>query len=133
MELIFINELGPDFKGQKQYEFIFSENDEIDDENWFSIPSSSVNETLSPSLEIIDLIGLVKDTNMKLELVQNSDYFGMIDAVDGIIPLGWENFDEENNSNRLYFKFGDKLDNVIKKLLNRNYKIIKQENNFKEK
>lgn len=133
MELIFINELGPDFKGQKQYEFLFSENDEIDNEDWFIIPSSSVNETLSPSLEFIDVIGLVKDTDMKLELVQNSDYFGMIDAVDGIIPLGWESFDEENNSNRLYFKFGDKLENVIKKLLNRDYKIIQQENNFKEK
>jgi hypothetical protein len=123
MELIYINELGPDFKGQKQYEFIFSEDDEIDDENWFSIPASSIQSSLSPNINYINMIGLLKDTDIDLELVQNSDYFGMIDAVDGIIALGWEKFNEENN-NRLYFKFGDDIKNVTEKLLNKKHKLI---------
>jgi hypothetical protein len=124
MELIYINELGPDFKGQKQYEFIFSEDDEIDDENWFSIPASSIQSSLSPNINYINMIGLLKDTDIDLELVQNSDYFGMIDAVDGIIALGWEKFNEENNNNRLYFKFGDDIKNVTEKLLNKKHKLI---------
>jgi hypothetical protein len=124
MELIYINELGPDFKGQKQYEFIFSEDDEIDDENWFNIPSSSIQSSLSPNINYINMIGLLKDTDIDLELVQNSDYFGMIDAVDGIIALGWEKFNEENINNRLYFKFGDDIKNVTEKLLNKKYKLI---------
>ena len=124
MELIYINELGPDFKGQKQYEFIFSEDDEIDDENWFNIPSSSIQSSLSPNINYINMIGLLKDTDIDLELVQNSDYFGMIDAVDGIIALGWEKFNEENNNNRLYFKFGDDIKNVTEKLLNKKHKLI---------
>lgn len=124
MELIYINELGPDFKGQKQYEFIFSEDDEIDDENWFSIPASSISSSLSPNINYINMIGLLKDTDIDLELVQNSDYFGMIDAVDGIIALGWEKFNEENINNRLYFKFGDDIKNVTEKLLNKKHKLI---------
>jgi hypothetical protein len=124
MELIYINELGPDFKGQKQYEFIFSEDDEIDDENWFSIPASSIQSSLSPNINYINMIGLLKDTDIDLELVQNSDYFGMIDAVDGIIALGWEKFNEENINNRLYFKFGDDIKNVTEKLLNKKHKLI---------
>jgi hypothetical protein len=124
MELIYINELGPDFKGQKQYEFIFSEDDEIDDENWFNIPSSSIQSSLSPNINYINMIGLLKDTDIDLELVQNSDYFGMIDAVDGIIALGWEKFNEENINNRLYFKFGDDIKNVREKLLNKKHKLI---------
>jgi hypothetical protein len=124
MELIYINELGPDFKGQKQYEFIFSEDDEIDDENWFNIPASSISYSLSPNINYINMIGLLKDTDIDLELVQNSDYFGMIDAVDGIIALGWEKFNEENSNNRLYFKFGDDIKNVTEKLLNKKHKLI---------
>jgi hypothetical protein len=124
MELIYINELGPDFKGQKQYEFIFSEDDEIDDENWFTIPASLISSSLSPNINYINMIGLLKDTDIDLELVQNSDYFGMIDAVDGIIALGWEKFNEENSNNRLYFKFGDDIKNVTEKLLNKKHKLI---------
>lgn len=123
MELIYINELGPDFKGQKQYEFIFSEDDEIDDYNWFTVPASSVSESLSPNVNYVNVIGLLKDTDIDLELIQKSDYFGMIDAVDGIIALGWEKYNDEDNSNRLYFKFGDSLKSVIERLLQKNYEL----------
>lgn len=123
MELIYINELGPDFKGQKIYEFIFSEEDEIDDENWFNIPATLVSCSLLPDIKYINIIGILKNTNLDLELIQNSDYFGMIDAVDGVVALGWEKFNEENNGNRLYFKFGDSIEDVSKKLINKNIKL----------
>ena len=73
------------------------------------------------------MVGLLKNTDLDLELVQNSDYFGVIDAVDGVIALSWEKFDFNNEFNRLTFKFGESLDSVTKKLKQRNYILIKEE------
>ena len=47
MHLIYVNEIGSDYKGQKQYEFIFSESYEIDMDEWFIIPSSATSNTKS--------------------------------------------------------------------------------------
>lgn len=127
MRLIYINEIGEDYKGQKQYEFIFSESEEIDMEDWFTIPASLVPRSQSPNVEYIDSVYLLKDTDLILELVQNSDYFGVIDAVDGVIALGWEKLDMESTINRLYFKTGETFETVTKKLNKRNYKLTKIE------
>lgn len=127
MNLIYINEIGLDYKGQKQYEFIFSQSDEFDMDLWFSIPASSVADSLSPDFEYIHLVGLLKDTDLILELIQNSDYFGVIDAVDGVVSLGWEKYNPDSDEERLTFKFGETLESVSKKLKNRNYNLLKQE------
>lgn len=132
MRLIYINEIGTDYKGQKQYEFIFSKSTELDVDSWFSIPASLSSESKTPSSEYIDLIGLLKDTNVELELVQNSDYFGVIDAVDGVVCLGWEKYDSERDRNRLIFMFGDNLDEVTKKLKQVGFHLLKQEIKFKQ-
>ena len=127
MLLIYVNEIGSDYKGQKQYEFIFSESTEIDMEEWFDVPASSTSATKSPSIEYIDQVGLLKDTDIVFELIQNSDYFGVIDSVDGIVAMAWEksNFDMEYD--RLYFRFGDTYENVVKKLKSRGYSLKIQE------
>ncbi len=127
MNLIYVNEIGSDYKGQKQYEFIFSKSTELDIEEWFIIPASSSINTKSPDIEYVDVVGLLKNTDLDLELVQNSDYFGVIDAVDGVVALAWEKFDFNNEFNRLTFKFGETLDSVVKKLKQRNYILIKEE------
>ena len=127
MNLIYVNEIGSDYKGQKQYEFIFSKSTELDIEEWFIIPASSSMNTKSPDIEYVDVVGLLKNTDLDLELVQNSDYFGVIDAVDGVVALAWEKFDFNNEFNRLTFKFGETLDSVVKKLKQRNYILIKEE------
>ena len=132
MKLIYINEIGSDYKGQKQYEFIFSESTEIDMDEWFVIPSSSTSQPKSPDVEYVDLVGLLKDTNLQLELIQDSDYFGVIDAVDGVIALGWEKFDFDSEFQRISFKFGESLESVTKKLKQREYLLIKEEIKFKE-
>ena len=93
MHLIYVNEIGSDYKGQKQYEFVFSESTEIDMGDWFAIPASSCQRSKSPDVEYVDVVGLLKDTDLQLELIQNSDFFGVIDAVDGVISLAWEKFD----------------------------------------
>lgn len=132
MNLIYVNEIGSDYKGQKQYEFIFSKSSELDIEEWFVIPSSAVSQSKSPSIEYVDLVGLLKNSDIQLELVQNSDYFGVIDAVDGVIALAWEKFDFDNQEERLTFKFGDSVESVTKKLKSKGYNLLKEEIKFKQ-
>ena len=132
MNLIYVNEIGSDYKGQKQYEFIFSDSSEIDIDEWFVIPSSATSKTKSPDIEYVKLVGLLKNTDLDLELIQNSDYFGVIDAVDGVISMAWEKFDFENTEERLTFKFGEPIENVTKKLKSRGFILLKEEIKFKE-
>jgi hypothetical protein len=132
MHLIYVNEIGSDYKGQKQYEFVFSETTEIDMGDWFVIPASACQRSKSPDIEYVDVVGLLKDTDLQLELVQDSDHFGVIDAVDGVISMAWEKFDFENTEERLTFKFGEPLENVTKKLKSRGFILLKEEIKFKE-
>jgi hypothetical protein len=132
MHLIYVNEIGSDYKGQKQYEFVFSETTEIDMGDWFVIPASACQRSKSPDIEYVDVVGLLKDTDLQLELIQNSDYFGVIDAVDGVISLAWEKFDFENTEQRLTFKFAEPIENVMKKLKTRGFTLLKEEVKLKE-
>ena len=132
MHLIYVNEIGSDYKGQKQYEFIFSKSTEIDMDEWFIIPSSASSLPKSPEVEYVDLVGLLKNTDLQLELVQDSDYFGVIDAVDGVVALAWEKFDIDSDEERLTFKFGESIDSVTKKLKFRSYLLINEEIKFKD-
>jgi hypothetical protein len=132
MVLIYVNEIGSDYKGQKQYEFIFSKSTDLDIEEWFVIPASSVQNSKSPDIQYVDLVGLLKNTDLNLELIQNSDYFGVIDAVDNVIALAWEKFDFDSEFDRLTFRFGESVESVSKKLKQRNYQLLKEEIKFKE-
>jgi hypothetical protein len=81
--------------------------------SWEASPSSGY--PTPPDLEFIKKVGVLRNSEMKLELVQNSDYFNMSDAMDGVIALGWEIEDFEENK-RLVFKFGEEEDSVKNKL-----------------
>jgi hypothetical protein len=131
MHLIYVNEIGSDYKCQKQYEFVFSESTEIDMGEWFVIPAANSQQSKSPDIEYVDVVGLLKDTDLQLELIQNSDYFGVIDAVDGVISLAWEKFDFNNTEERLTFKFAEPIENVTKKLKSRGYVLLNEEIKFK--
>ena len=84
-------------------------------DEWFIIPSTASSHSKSPSIEYIDTVGLLKNTDVTLELIQNSDYFGVIDAVDGVIALAWEP-DESESHKRMVFRFGS-LEQEIKDIL----------------
>jgi len=146
MKLIYINEIGKDYRGQQQYEFIFSEEliDKLDVTNpyiidlipdeWFIVPSSG--RATPPNIEDINMVGLLKNSDLTLELVQNSDYFGVVDAVEGIISLGWEPFNNEADEweyKRLSFYFGEDFESVSEKLLTRGYSLINEEIKYKIK
>ena len=127
MHLIYVNEIGSDYKGQKQYELIFSESYEIDMDEWFIIPASACSSTKSPDISYVNLVGLLKDTDLNFDLIQNSDYFGVIDAVDGVIALAWEKFNIDSENERVTFKFGETLESVNKKLKIRGFHLINEE------
>jgi len=111
--LIYVNGLGPNFKGDNIYEFIFSDEQEVWGENWDSKPCNGY--PLPPELKYIKKVGVLKDTNIKLALIQNSDYFSMVDAVDGVVALAWEE-DDLVKQPRMVFRFNDE-EQKIKDLL----------------
>lgn len=111
--LIFINGLGPDYKGDNLYEFIFSDTKDVWGESWESKPSNSYPNP--PELKYIKKVGVLKNTDLKLELIQNSDYFSMVDAMDDVVALAWEK-EDDSNKKRLVLRFGESEKDIKDKL-----------------
>jgi len=118
--LIYINGMGPNYKGDNIYEFIFSDTLEVWGENWESKPANGYPSP--PDIEYIKKVGTLVNEDVNLELVQGSDVFSVIDSMDGVLALGWE---KENDTvdfslvKRLVFQFGDTEDIVKDKLYER--------------
>jgi hypothetical protein len=102
-KLIYVNGLGPNYKGDNLYEFIFSDSLDVWGESWESKPSNGY--PTPPELKYIKKVGVLRNTDIKLELIQNSDFFSMIDAIDDVVALAWET-DDENGQKRMVFRFG---------------------------
>ena len=118
--LIYINGLGPNYKGDNIYEFIFSDTLEVWGENWESKPANGY--PLPPDIEHIKKVGVLRNGEITLELIQDSDVFSLIDATDDVIALGWEKETEELDfsvTKRLVFKFGQTEEEVKNKLYER--------------
>ena len=119
--LIYVNELGPNYKGDNIYEFIFSDSVEVVwGEAWESKPSNGY--PLPPDIEHIKNVGVLKNDQITMSVIQNSDYFSMIDAMDDIIALSFENESEDidfEHQKRLVFKFGETEESVKDKLYER--------------
>lgn len=114
--LIYINIIGKDYSGKYIYEFIFSDTiEDIDGEEWDTYPASGRPEP--PNLNFIKNVGRV-ETDIKFDVIQNSDTFAVWDAVDGIIALAWENIHDYESypDKRLNFKFGETISEVENKL-----------------
>jgi hypothetical protein len=114
--LIYVNGLGPNYKGDNLYEFIFSDSLDVWGESWESKPSNGYPSP--PELKYINKVGVLRNTDIKLELIQNSDFFSMIDAIDDVVALAWEP-DEENGQNRMVFRFGMTEQQIKDKLYER--------------
>jgi hypothetical protein len=119
--LIYVNELGPNYKGDNIYEFIFSDSlEDIWGDSWESKPSNGYPSP--PDLEHINKVGVLKNDEITLSVIQNSDYFSMVDAIDGVIALSWENETEKVDFEvikRLVFRFGETEESVKNKLYER--------------
>jgi hypothetical protein len=115
--LIYVNGLGPNYRGDNMYEFIFGENLDVWGEKWDSKPASGYPEP--PEIDYVTRVGTLRNTSMDLELVQKSDYMGMTDAMEDIIALAWETDESSENQIRLVFRFGETENKVMDKLYER--------------
>lgn len=115
-KLIYVNGLGPNYKGDNLYEFIFSDSLDVWGDLWESKPSNGYPGP--PELNHIKKVGVLRNTDVKLELIQNSDFFCMIDAIDDVVALAWET-DELENQKRMVFRFGMPEQEIKDKLYER--------------
>jgi hypothetical protein len=117
--LIYVNGLGPNYKGDNLYEFIFSDSLDVWGELWESKPSNGYPSP--PELQYIKRVGVLRNTDVKLELIQNSDFFSMIDSMDDVVALAWEQEEVEDTGKqkRLVFRFGSSEDEIKDKLYER--------------
>ena len=126
VSLLFIRLIGEENDGYYRYEFIFTDNpDEAWGDDWEYKPSGLVN-TLIPSDEYITEIHIVK-TKIKFDLIQYNMCFSMQDCMDGCVALAIENMDLYDNypeDGRLFFMFGETLEDVERKLALKNIIMI---------
>jgi len=119
-QLIYINGMGPNFRGDNIYEFIFSDTLEVFGENWESKPANGYS--LPPDIEYIKKVGTLVNEDISFELIQDSDVFSVIDSMDNVIALGWEKENDDVDfslTKRLVFHFGDSEEDVKNKLYER--------------
>jgi hypothetical protein len=131
MRLIYVNELGPNYKGDNIYEFIFSDVEEVWGDEWDAEPASG--RPSPPNIEYIKKVGVLRNSDIELHLVQNSDFFSVYDAVEDVIALGWEKSDSEfvvdENYKRLVFRYGESVKSVEDKLYERDI-VLSYEKSF---
>ena len=114
--LIYVNGLGPNYRGDNLYEFIFSDSLDVWGDSWDNKPSNGYPGP--PELQYIKKVGVLRNTDVKLELIQNSDFFSMEDAIDDVVALAWE-LDEYENQKRMVFRFGMSEQQIKDKLYER--------------
>lgn len=136
LKLIYINKIGTNYKGEHMFEFLFSDKTDHDwDEDWYESSVITDMTELIPPTEFIKEVGFLQTDELDLELVQELGTFQVYNAVEGIIALGWEKFDEDEEIDeeieRLVFKFGEHKTEVEAKLLTLDLelKIKQQETN----
>jgi len=119
--LIYVNELGPNYKGENIYEFIFSDNLEgVWGDSWESKPSNGYPSP--PDIINIKKVGVLKNNLVSLSVIQKSDYFSMIDALEDVVALAWENETDDVNfelKKRLVLRFGETEEKIKNKLYER--------------
>ena len=119
MYLIYINRIGTTFKGEHIFEFLFSNSVEWDwDDTWYESSVMTDTRELSPDESIVKIVGTLKTDEFNLELVQEDGVRDIYNAVEGIIALGWEKLeeDEEIPEKRRVFNFGDTKESIDEQL-----------------
>ena len=114
--LTYVNGLGPNYKGDNLYEFIFSDSLDVWGEYWENKPSNGYPHP--PELQHVKKVGVLRNTDIKLELIQNSDFFCMADAIDDVVALAWET-EEFDEIKRMVFRFGSTEQEIKDKLYER--------------
>lgn len=107
--LVFIHPIGRQWGSDTyHYQLLFSNEetfDGFDDDTWGIYPASGRAE--APIREFIRCVFTIK-TEINLIVSQDSKFYRMYDAVDKIVPLGYEDLDgyETYPDNRLVLHYG---------------------------
>ena len=121
MKLVYVNALGPNYKGDNIYEFIFSNQEDVWGDDWDKEPAGG--SPSPPHIQFIEKVGVLKNSGVELILIQNSDFFSVYDSVEGVVALAWENSDSESitdfKQKRLVFNYGDDEKTLADKLYER--------------
>ena len=116
--LCFIKYVGEETGGYYRYEFVFTNNtSEVFGEDFNQKPACLVNNLMVDEKYIWE-VHTVK-MKIKLELIQDNCCFSVSDCYDGIVSLAWEDiseYDEYPEEGRIFFRFGETLDEVEEKL-----------------
>jgi hypothetical protein len=131
MKLIYVNGFGnSNWESKNVYEFIFTDEESVseietlsEDWGWNIHPASGNPEVPDP--KFIRVIGRLT-TNLKFDLIQNSETFSVWDGVDGVVAIAFENLDDydEYPEQRTFFKYGDDMQSVIDKLYSKDENLI---------
>ena len=114
--LIYMNKIVNDYKENYLYEFIFSDSIvDIDGDDWDTFPASG--RPSAPHDHFIKKVGRL-ESEIKFDVIQDSDTFAVWDAIDGVIALAWENINAYDSypEKRICFKFGEPISEVETKL-----------------
>lgn len=117
--LIYVNKIGKNHRGQFLYEFIFSDTtEEVNGTDWDVYPASGRPEP--PNEEFIKKVGVL-ESDLKFDIIQESDTFAVWDSIDGVVSIAWENINDYDTypEKRLFFRFGESLKKVEDKLYER--------------
>jgi len=120
--LCFIRLIGEENDGYYRYEFIFTNDiDNVWGEEFDQKPACLVNNLIVDD-QFITEIHVVK-MKIKLDLIQNNCCFSISDCYDGIVSIAWQNLDDETEypeDGRIFFRFGETLEEVENKLAIKN-------------
>ena len=119
MYLIYINRIGTTFKGEHIFEFLFSNSVDWEwEDSWYESSVMTETRELAPDETIVKMVGTLKTDLFDMELVQEDGVRDIYNAVEGIIALGWEKLeeDEEIPEKRRVFNFGDTKESVDEQL-----------------
>lgn len=123
LKLVYVNKVGYDFKGNVNYEFIFTDNDRTDvfdvfGEGWVVEPASG--EACPPDEYYINAVGRLNVKDYELECACDNDFYSYMDAKDGVIAIAYELIDDTfTKYPRLCFHYGEELESVQAKLKRR--------------
>lgn len=130
--LIYVNKIGKDYKDNYLYEFIFSDTTiNIDGDDWDTFPASG--RPSAPHDHFIKKVGRL-ESEIKFDVIQDSDTFAVWDAVDEVIALAWENINAYDSypDKRICFKFGETLKDVESKLYEKDLILQYNKHNYEK-
>lgn len=120
--LAMVRRVGKNIDGQYRYEFIFTDNKE---ECWgdnFEVKPAGLCRNLELDDKYITKV-ITVNTDIKLDLVTECNCFSIQDAMDGIVAIAYENiddYDEFPDNGRLVMHFGEKIEEVARKMAIKN-------------